>query len=78
MNRVCPVCQLVEDEEHFLFDCNIYNDLRQRYIPERLYIQGGEERVIELLNSENKRELNNLGHYVFKALARRCELLKTR
>ena len=56
----------------------MHNNLRQRYIAERYYIPGGEERVIELLNSENKRDLGNVGHYIRKAFARREELVNVR
>ena len=33
--RVCPFCpDFVEDEYHVIFDCNLYNELRQRAISE--------------------------------------------
>ena len=31
-NRNCKLCNVLEDEMHFLFECTLYRDLRQSYI----------------------------------------------
>ena len=31
-DRLCPTCLVVDDEEHFLFDCRLVRDLRARYV----------------------------------------------
>ena len=28
-DRTCPFCGKVEDEKHAIFECNVYNDLRE-------------------------------------------------
>lgn len=31
-DRLCPECRVIEDEEHFLFECSKFKSLRQKYI----------------------------------------------
>ena len=31
-DRKCRTCNSIEDEFHFLLECNLYNDLRVQYI----------------------------------------------
>ena len=39
INRICKICQSsIEDEYHFVFICELYKDLRVKYLP-REYIQ---------------------------------------
>ena len=30
--RVCALCNVLEDEQHVIFDCKKYNDLRVKYM----------------------------------------------
>ena len=32
-DRTCFYCNTMENEFHFLFECNLYNDLRAKYTP---------------------------------------------
>ena len=68
-----PRCSVLEDEMHFLFDCDIYNDLREHHLPEEYYVRGSIENVVNLLNTDNLKVLNNLALYIRKALNRRRE-----
>ena len=72
-DRCCPRCSVLEDEMHFLFDCDIYNDLREHHLPEEYYVRGSIENVVNLLNTDNLKVLNNLALYIRKALNRRRE-----
>ena len=39
IDRICKICQSsIEDEYHFVFICELYKDLRVKYLP-REYIQ---------------------------------------
>ena len=69
--RRCPCCLVTEDEEHFLFECDLYNHLRQNHIPEQLYMTGGDDSMRALLNSDDEKVLNNLGRYIRKSFATR-------
>ena len=31
--RKCRLCNVMEDECHFVIECHIYNELRKKYIP---------------------------------------------
>ena len=33
LKRLCQVCNQIEDEHHFLFDCDKNLDLRNKYLP---------------------------------------------
>ena len=56
-----------------MFYCDLYNNLRQRLIPERYYVIGGEEKLHELLNSDDERVLDKVGQYILKAFKTRDE-----
>ena len=75
LRRRCPLCQVLEDEEHFMFECDLYNHLRQRFIPEQSYIEGGEIHLRDLLNSSDERTLNKVGLYIQKSFTTRDKFL---
>ena len=49
IDLTCDLCSVLEDEMHFLFDCDIYNDLREHHLPEEYYVRGSIENVVNLL-----------------------------
>ncbi len=58
--RKCHICNVLEDEFHFVILCPLYNDLRMKYIP-NYYRQ--RYTLIQLFNSDNKnlyQEFSNL------------------
>ena len=67
--RICILCKNghVEDEEHFLFKCDIYNLLRTKYKFEHL------NEALSFFNGDN---LNTLGKYLIEAFKLREELIK--
>jgi hypothetical protein len=73
--RKCILCNMLEDEYHFLFECELYKDLRIRYIKQYYRKRPNILKFIELITSERKRENMNLSVYVFKAMERRSALL---
>ena len=68
--RICKFCHngLVEDEEHFLLSCNIYNDLRTKYNVGHFTLAN------EFFNDVN---YATLGKYLVEAFSARDETLKT-
>ena len=32
-DRTCSYCNTLENEFYFLFECNLYNNLRAKYVP---------------------------------------------
>ena len=66
-DRKCMICNKLEDEFHFIIECSIYTDLRKQYIPRKYWIRPNMLKFIELMNSENKKIVQNLGIFTFNA-----------
>ena len=69
--RKCRICNKLEDEYHFIFECAIYEDLRRYYIPRYYRIRPNMFKCIELLNTSNQKHINKLAAYVYKAFEAR-------
>ena len=73
--RKCTHCELVEDEYHFVLECNIYSELRNRYIPKYFWRRPSMLKFTELMNTSNIKILRNLSIYIFHAFKYRTEQL---
>ena len=69
--RKCRVCNKLEDEYHFIFGCTIYEDLRRNYIPSYYRIRPNMFKCIELINTSNPKQINQLATYIYKAFEAR-------
>ena len=66
--RKCLFCRnSLEDEFHFVIECKLYQDLRQKYIKRYFWARPNIPKFIELLESENKKTIKNLSIYIFKS-----------
>lgn len=65
--RKCDVCNSLEDEFHYIFECVKYADLRKKYIKKYFYTQPSMYKLIELLSCNNKKVLRNLAKYMYEA-----------
>lgn len=74
-DRKCEVCRCLEDEFHFLFECPLYKDLRQKYIPLYYWKRPNVPKLIELLNSRNKKLITSVGIFIYKAFKLRSETI---
>ena len=66
--RICPLCHVeVEDEFHYVLKCSIFNDLRRKYI--KIYYRHNPSvfKLIQLLSTDNVKDLCNLGKYAYNA-----------
>ena len=72
-NRICQHCNLndVEDEYHFILVCPAYNYLRCSYIKRYYRNRPSVYKLIQLLSTENVKELGNLGRFLSKACKQR-------
>ena len=67
-NRVCYSCMEVEDEAHFVFECDRYRDLREQYVKYDYDVtRDSEEQLVEMLQCHDSKVLNNLAIYIRKA-----------
>ena len=74
-NRKCHICNILEDEFHFLLECPLYSDLRKLYINKYYWRRPNMPKFIELLTSEHAKTLKNLSVFVDKAFKIRKEAL---
>ena len=74
-DRKCLFCQVFEDEYHFIIECQMYTELRRRYIPIYYYRRPSMLKNLELINTNNVRYLKNLGSFIYHALKTRTEQL---
>jgi hypothetical protein len=73
--RKCILCNSLEDEFHFLLECELYKDLRIRYIKPYFRKRPNIPKFIELFSCEDQSINLNLAIYTFKAMERRNEFL---
>ena len=57
----------IEDEYHFILECDKYYDIRCKYIKSYYYERPSTFKLVQLLSVRNVKELNNLGKYLFLA-----------
>ena len=61
VNRVCDICNVIEDEKHCLLDCPKYNNERRERLPLWLRENKSLENFVRFLKSENATEMRMLG-----------------
>ena len=67
-DRKCIVCNVLEDEFHFVLECNLYKELREQYLKKYFYYRPSMLKFIELFKSNNAIVNRNLAVYVYKAM----------
>ena len=58
--RKCKICDKLEEEFHFLFECSLYADLRKQYISRYFIERPSMYKQIELFKTDNKKTVRNL------------------
>ena len=74
-DRKCAVCQVLEDEYHFVLECRMYTELRRKYISKYYWHRPSMFKFVELINTCNTRYLKNLGAFVYQAFKTRTQQL---
>ena len=76
-NRICNLCQLqdIEDEFHFILKCPIYNEYRQKFVKRYYRTRPSVFKLTQLLSTNNGKELNKLGKYLYFAYNKRSSLI---
>jgi hypothetical protein len=71
--RICTYCNKtdVDDEFHFVLTCNFVSDLRIKYVKQYYYIKPSSFKLIQLLSTQNVKQLRNLGMFLKQAFVRR-------
>ena len=74
-NRKYKVCNVLEDEFHFLLECPLYTDLRKRYINKFFWTRPNMLKFIELMSIDHGNMLKQLSVFIEKAFQRRKEII---
>ena len=73
--RKCRLCNVMEDEYHFVIECNRYNELRKKYIPKYYFQRPSMYKFVELVTTENNTLMKKFGAFVYQAFKLRSEML---
>ena len=60
------MCNVLEDEFHFLFECSLYNGLRESLLPRMYYLRPNVLKFKEMFTS-NPKLLNKLSKFTYLA-----------
>ncbi|KAL4224701.1 hypothetical protein ACF0H5_015396 [Mactra antiquata] len=66
-DRKCNICNVLEDEYHFVLECSLFNDLRNMYIQRYYRVRPSMYKLIELFKSDNPATMRNLSTFIYKA-----------
>ena len=64
--RLCPVCNVIEDEYHVVLECIRFRQLRKRYIPSNFWQRPSMFKLVSLFSTNNANTLQNLAKYLYK------------
>ena len=64
--RKCRVYGILQNEYHFLIECPVYCNLKTMYV-KRYHRVNPSIFKLELVSTNNKRDIKNLATYVYKA-----------
>ena len=65
--RKCRTCGILEDEYHFVLECTLYKELREKFIPKYFWQRPNMYKFITLINSEKDITIKKLGLYTCNA-----------
>ena len=72
--RLYIFCNKLEDEFHLLFECTLYNQLRQELIKPFYTRRCSMHKAVMLMQSCNTKSLKNLSVYAYKCFQIRNEI----
>ena len=73
--RKCTLCNVMEDEYHFVIECQRPTALRKKYISKYYWQRPSMLKFIDLINSNDNRSIKKLGTFVYRAFKLRSEML---
>ena len=77
-DRICKMCgDGIEDELHFMFQCPVYETLRQKYIPRKYQTPPNMHKFNILMSSKSETLIQAVANYLYYAFKLRTELLDT-
>ena len=73
--RKCTLCNVMEDEYHFVMECQRYTELRKKYLSKYYWQRPSMFKFVDLINSNNIKYIKNLGTFVYHAFKLRSDIL---
>ena len=73
--RKCRVCNVLEDEFHFILECSLFKELRKRFIKRFFWLGPNIPKFVELMTSKNVQVIKDLATYVYESLKIRPAML---
>jgi len=67
LEKSLPLCNKLEDEFHFLFECKAYNDIRVKYIKRYYRDRPNMIRTTALMLNEHVKTQRNLAAFIYHA-----------
>ena len=71
--RLCRYCQKLDDEYHFVIECNLVKSLRKNLIPKYYWNHPSMYKFLSLINTDNQQILNNLAEFTKKGFELRSK-----
>ena len=72
--RKCRVCNVLEDEYHFVIECSLlYKELRDKYIPKYYWVRPSMFKFVQLMKCDKEKVIRKLGTYILHAFNCRSE-----
>ena len=69
--RKCLLCNSLEDEFHFIFECPLYSDLRQKYIKKYYWKKPCIPKFIDLLQNNSINTVRKLSMFIYDSFKKR-------
>lgn len=73
--RKCIICNVLEDEFHFILECSVYKYLRSIYIRPYFWKRPNIIKFKQLMTSTNKNTVRSLATFIFKSFEKRNDLM---
>ena len=64
--RICYICKKLDDEYHFVLECQALQNLRKQLIPREYWVRPSMEKFIKLLNSEDSHIISKTAEFARK------------
>ena len=73
-SKLCPLCNLTEENEmHFIFECPLLEDIREKFLPEKCLERRNSQTLAELFKQD--RYVFIMGKYIFLGTKKRDSIL---
>ena len=74
-DRICRVCNVLEDEYHFVIECRLYEELRNKHIPKYYWLRPSMLKFVQLMKSDKVKLIRNVSQYILHAFKLRSEIM---